>query len=208
MSRSGAGSPAGERVCGSCSLCCTVLRVDELAKLGGCPCLHQLPEGGCAVHAVRPKICRAYRCAWLEGAFEDTDRPDQLGAVLDLQTRGDSVRLVVRQRDAGALARSARLQEIVSEVRRSMPVEIRDVDDVLAADRPYRVLQPDGDELEIEGDRVRVRREGQLVSDQRAPWLERRLRVIQQRFHAWRLRRWPSHEERVTLLGLERREDS
>jgi Fe-S-cluster containining protein len=185
-----------------------VLRVDELAKLGGCPCLHQLPEGGCAVHAQRPEICRAYRCAWLEGAFEETDRPDRLGAVLDLQSRGDSVRLVVRQMDAGALARSPRLQEIVSEVRRSLPVEIRDVDDVLASDRPYRVLQPDGDELEIEGDRVRVRRQGQLLYERRAPWLERTLRAIQQRFHARRLRRWPSHEERVTLLGLGGREDS
>ena len=110
--------------------------------------------------------------------------------------------------DAGALARSPRLQEIVSEVRRSLPVEIRDVDDVLASDRPYRVLQPDGDELEIEGDRVRVRRQGQLLYERRAPWLERTLRAIQQRFHARRLRRWPSHEERVTLLGLGGREDS
>ena len=88
------------------------------------------------MHAQRPEICRAYRCAWLEGAFEETDRPDRLGAVLDFQSRGDSVRLVVRQMDAGALARSPRLQEIVSEVRRSLPVEIRDVDDVLASDRP------------------------------------------------------------------------
>ena len=160
------------------------------------------------MHAVRPGICRAYRCAWLGGAFEDGDRPDRLGAVLDLQSRGDSVRLVVRQMDSGALSRSPRLQEIVSETRRSMPVEIRDVDDVLDPDRPYRVLQPDGDELEIEGDRVRVSREGQLLYEQRAPWLERTARATLQRVHAWRLRRWPSHEERVTLLGLGEREDS
>ncbi len=195
-------------MCGSCSLCCTVLRVDELAKLGGRPCLHQRAEGGCAVHAVRPEICRAYRCAWLGGAFEDGDRPDRLGAVLDLQSRGDSVRFVVRQLDSGALDRSSRLREIVSEMRRSMAVEIRDVDDVLDPERPYRVLQPDGRDLEIEGDLVRARREGQLLYEQRAPWLERTARAIQQRVHAWRLRRWPSHEERVTLLGLGKREDS
>ena len=165
-----------------------------------------LPDSG--FDAVRPGICRAYRCAWLDGAFEDGDRPDRLGAVLDLQSRGDSVRLVVRQMDGGALARSPRLQEIVSQVRCSMPVEIRDVDDVLDPDHPYRVLQPDGDDIEIEGDRVRVHRKGQLLYERRAPWLERTVRAIQQRVHAWRLGRWPSHEERVTLLGLGKREDS
>ncbi len=185
-----------------------MLRVDELAKLGGRPCLHQVAEGGCAVHALRPEVCRGYRCAWLQGAFGEPDRPDRLAAVLDFQNRGDSVRLVVRQMDAGALDRSSRLQEIVSEVGRSMPVEIRDVEDVLASDHAYRVLQPDGDEIEVEGDRLRVWRQGQLVAERRAPWLERTLRAIQQRFQGWRLRKWPSHEERATLLGLGKREDS
>jgi hypothetical protein len=178
-----------------------VLRVDELAKLGGRPCLHQRPEGGCAVHARRPGICRAYRCAWLEGAFEEADRPDRIGAVLNFQSRGDQVRLVVRQSKGGALARSSRLQQIVSELRCSMPVEIRDVDDVLDPDRSYRVLQPDGEELEIEGDWVRSRRDGKLLYARRAPWLERTVRALQNRIHAWRIRRWPPHEERATLLG-------
>jgi hypothetical protein len=185
-----------------------VLRVDDLAKLGGRSCLHQRSEGGCAVHAVRPGICRAYRCAWLGGAFEDGDRPDRIGAVLDLTSRGDSVRLIVRQVERGAFDRSERLREIVAEVRRSMPVEVRDVGDVLDPDRPYRILQPGGDDFEIEGDRVRVFRDGQLRSEKRAPWLERVVRRVQQRVQAWKLGRWPSHEERVTLLGLGNREES
>ena len=185
-----------------------MLRVDELAKLGGRPCLHQRAEGGCGVHDQRPAVCRAYRCAWLEGAFEPEDRPDRLGAVPNFQSRGDSVRLVLRQLDGGAVGRSPRLQEIVARVRRDMPVEIRDVDDVLDFDRPYRVLLPDDDELEIEGDRVRTWRAGRLFSERRASWPERWLRLLKQRFGAWRLRRWPAHEERATLLGLGRREDS
>jgi Fe-S-cluster containining protein len=190
------------RECGACSLCCTVLRVDELAKLGGRPCLHQLPAGGCAVHDRRPDICRAYRCAWLGGAFEDDDRPDRLGAVLDLVPRGHVIHLVVRQVAADAGGRSPRLQEIVAETRRSMPVEIRDVADVLDADRPYRLLQPDGDELEIAGDIVRVHHDGQLVSERRASWLVRGVRRIAESLRARRLRRWPSHEERLAQLGL------
>lgn len=86
-----------------------------------------------------------------------------------------------------------------------MPVEIRDVADVLDPGRPYRVLQPDGDELEILGDRARVHRDGALVVERRAPPLERALRAVRQRVQAWRLRSWPSHEERVNLLGLEKR---
>ena len=155
-----------------------MLRVDELAKLGGRPCLHQRPEGGCAVHARRPGICRAYRCAWLAGAFGDDDRPDRLGAVLDLVTRGDAPRLVVRQQAEDAYARSERLREIVAEARRTMPVELRDASDVLDPDRPYRVLEPGGDELEIAGDVVRVRRDGRLVEERRAPWLERTVRAL------------------------------
>jgi hypothetical protein len=186
-----------------------VLRVDELAKLGGRPCLHQravpseAPEaGGCRIHPRRPGVCRAYRCAWLAGAFGDADRPDRLGAVLDWATRGDALHLVVRQLDSRAYEKSERLRAIVAETRRSMPVELRDVHDVLDPERPYRVLQPDGRDLEIAGDRLRVYREGRLVEQQRAPWLERALRRLVLAIRARRLRRWPSHEERVTLLGL------
>lgn len=195
-----------ERTCGSCSLCCTVLRVDELAKLGGRPCLHQSPEGGCRVHADRPAVCRAYRCAWLGGAFQEDDRPDRLGAVLDLVPRGQVIHLVVRlagdEQQEEVLARSPRLRELVAETRLGMPVEIRDVEDVLDPDRPYRLLQPDGDELEIEGDRVRVIRGGRVVSERRAAWFERVIRHLRQRLEAWRLQRWPSHEDQLARLGL------
>jgi len=178
-----------------------VLRVDELAKLGGQRCVHQQPAGGCAVHASRPAVCRAYRCAWLGGAFGDEDRPDRLGAVLDLVARGPMVHLVVRQADPQALDRSARLRAIVSETRRSMPVEIRDVDDVLDPDRPWRLLRAE-EELELAGDEVRVLREGRVVSRRRAAWPARVLRRIAQRVQMLRLSRWPSHEERMRSLGL------
>jgi hypothetical protein len=127
--------------------------------------------------------------------------------VLDLVARGDAIRLVVRQARPDAFEHSSRLREIVAETRRSMPVELRDVDDVLDPDRPYRVFEPSGEDLEIAGDRVRVYRDGALVGERRAPWLERTLRGISQSIDRWRLSRWPSHEERVTLLGLPRGDD-
>ena len=197
---------AGARRCGACSLCCSVLRVDELAKLGGRPCLHQQPGGGCAVHAARPSVCRAYRCAWLGGAFGEEDRPDRLGAVLDLVARGQSIHLVVRQADPRARDRSERLRAIIAETRRSMPVEIRDVDDVLDPDRRWWLLKAglteEGEELEIAGDEIRVIRDGRVVERRHAAWPVRVLRRIAQRVQRRRISRWPAHEERMRRLGL------
>ena len=78
-----ASDAAPGRVCGTCSLCCTVLRVDPLRKLGGVDCVHQRGgEAGCAIHgrAERPALCGAYRCAWLKGQLDLADRPDRARA--------------------------------------------------------------------------------------------------------------------------------
>lgn len=189
------------RVCGSCSLCCFVLRVDELAKLGGRSCMYVRDGGGCAVHERRPEICRAYRCAWLQGAFNEEDRPDALGAVLDWVPRGDSVRLLIRQAKPDAFDRSLRLQQIAEQARESGLVEIRDVEDVMDPDRPFRVLEPDGTELRIAGSRIEVIRDETVVEQRRVPLLERAVSWLRQRFVAWRLSRWPTHEERAAPLG-------
>jgi hypothetical protein len=184
----------GERACGACTLCCTVLRVDELGKLGGvaCPELRS-PEaaralgGGCAIHERRPGICRRYRCAWLQGRFEEGDRPDRLGAVLDVVTRGASTGLEVHLADPDALERSPRLREIAERFRAFAPVRVLDVGDVLDPDRPYRVLLPDGEERRVEGERVTRLRDGEVVATQRQAWLERWLRRV---IVAWRRRRF------------------
>jgi hypothetical protein len=162
--------------------------------------MHQSEANGCRVYERRPGICRAYRCAWLGGAFDEEDRPDRLGAVLDLVPRGDSIRLVIRQVDPGAMARSPRLREIADEMRSSMPVEIRDVANVLDPDHPFTVLQPDGQDLLIAGDLVEVREGGRVVARQRKPWLDRAVSGIAARIESFKLSRWPAHEERAGTL--------
>ena len=52
------------RHCGSCSLCCKVMPVQELGKPAGQWCVHAVPGSGCAVHAARPATCRSFFCAW------------------------------------------------------------------------------------------------------------------------------------------------
>src|SRR5262249_30051766 len=71
-----------------------------------------------------PQICRRYRCLWLAGALEEGDRPDRLGAVLDLASRGGLPELVVHEREPGALDASPRLCEIAETYRASMPVRV------------------------------------------------------------------------------------
>ncbi len=175
------------RTCGPCSLCCTVLRVDELKKLGGVDCVHQRAEGGCGIHPTRPDICRAYSCLWLGGGLGDDDRPDRLGAVLDVVARGGEPWLDIREAQPGVFDTSERLQEIAAEFRVSMPVRIGDTASVLDADRAFRVLLPGGEERHVAGDTTIVRRDGQPDETLRLPLLERGLRRLRLRWQRWRL---------------------
>lgn len=196
---------AAQRACGDCSLCCTVLRVDALRKLGGIDCLHQDIDGpGCSIHAKRPRICRAYRCAWLKGSFDEADRPDRIGAVLDFVSMGATVQLEIHESEPGAFARQPRLQEIAEGARASMPVRIRDSGEVLDADRPFLILMPNGESHRVSGEWSEVtpprQPSGELgaVVRRRLPLFERAIRRVTLKVRRWRLRNYrgasPSQE--------------
>jgi Fe-S-cluster containining protein len=181
------------RECGPCTLCCTLLRVDELRKRGGVPCraLRRAPEPpGCSIHATRPAVCRAYACLWLSGGLDEADRPDQLGAILDVATEGFVTRLRVHEATPGAYERSPRLREIVEAHRGSMPVRICDVSRAGEPGAPVRELGPGGAELRIEGDVVTRLEGGRVAERRRLPWLERALRRLALAWRARRLRRY------------------
>lgn len=184
---------AASRRCGPCSLCCTLLRVDELGKLGGQHCRHQCigdAEGGCGIHATRPEVCRAYRCLWLQGSLDEADRPDRLGAVLDLVTEGETPRLVVHEAEAERLDHSARLREIVEHWRRSLPVRVIAAGEALDSERSFRLFLPGGEEQRVSGERIEIYRDGVRVGARRLPRLDRWLRRLQL---AWRRRRLSRH---------------
>ena len=185
----GGAAPASERACGSCSLCCTVLRVDELAKLGGADCVHQRTGGGCRIHDRRPGICRAYRCLWLRGHFEESDRPDRIGAVLDFVNHGGQLMLELREARSGSFDASPRLQELAERQRVSLPVRITDTDDVMDPDRPFRVLLPGGEEHRVAGERIEVHRPGRSLEVRRLPLLERLVRRVTLHLRSRRLSR-------------------
>ena len=181
------------RRCGPCSLCCTLLRVDELAKAAGSPCPKLRTAGGCGIHPSRPGICRAYRCAWLEGRFGEADRPDRLGALVDFAPRGASVELVIVESRPGVFQRSRRLREIADAHRETLNVRVSDTRAVEDPDRPYRLLLAGGVEHEVRGERVTLLRDGAVAGELRLPWLERRIRRLsiwwRRRRIAWLRRR-------------------
>ena len=75
-----------DRECGACTACCTELTVDtpEFAKPAGTPCIH-LSGQGCGIHAVRPRICRTWFCAWRRVAsLPNEARPDRSGLLVSL----------------------------------------------------------------------------------------------------------------------------
>lgn len=181
--------PNTGRTCGDCALCCTVLRVDELKKPARVACTELRDDGpGCSIYPTRPRICRDYKCAWLLGSFGDEDRPDRLGAVLDLEFRGDRLWLEVHEATPGAFDRSDRLREIAEEYRASAHVRVSDADRVTDPERPFRILLPDGFEQRVRGTRVDVYRDGLLVDSTEIGWLRRTAARI---WRAWKLRQTP-----------------
>ena len=165
------------RSCGACSLCCTVLRVDELKKLGGVDCQHQCKPGafdepkvlGCAIHERRPQICRDYHCLWVSGGLTDEDRPDKLGAVVDILTLGAETRLSIQEARPGAYDTSARLQEIAAQYRESMPVRVVEAGNFLDPDRPFRVMLARGEEHRVSGEWTTIQRPGEAPTRHRLP---------------------------------------
>ena len=57
-------TPRG-RSCGTCALCCKLLRVVALNKPMGQWCPHCLKRGGCGIYTSRPEECRTFNCGWL-----------------------------------------------------------------------------------------------------------------------------------------------
>jgi len=58
-------APVPGRTCGTCTLCCKVLAITELAKPAGVWCTHCTPGTGCRIYAERPPSCGFFDCAYL-----------------------------------------------------------------------------------------------------------------------------------------------
>ncbi|MCR4278156.1 MAG: hypothetical protein NUV85_04075 [Candidatus Berkelbacteria bacterium] len=71
------------RTCGSCTACCKTHEVVELHKRAGKWCQFRVKEHGCRIYEKRPRGCVEFKCQWLKGHGEESDRPDRTGIVID-----------------------------------------------------------------------------------------------------------------------------
>ena len=73
----------GNRVCGSCTICCKVPAIPEFDKPCHRWCTHCEPGRGCSIYAERPQRCRDFLCLWMQWpALDDKLRPDRSGVLL------------------------------------------------------------------------------------------------------------------------------
>jgi hypothetical protein len=65
------------RECGGCTLCCKVLRVEELKKPSNEWC--RFCDEGCTIYEWRPQGCKNFRCWWLDHEeMSEELRPDRV----------------------------------------------------------------------------------------------------------------------------------
>jgi len=83
------------RKCGSCSLCCKLLNIEEedITKPAHTWCQHCRPgHGGCSIYRQRPLVCRAFACQWLiDGLFGDEWIPTRSKMVLRMTPGPDQM---------------------------------------------------------------------------------------------------------------------
>src|SRR5512146_2336220 len=73
--------PVLERACAGCIMCCIAPSVAELNKPAWTMCQHAKPGHGCSIYPDRPPSCRAFTCAWLQGAIPMDFRPSVVRVV-------------------------------------------------------------------------------------------------------------------------------
>ena len=116
------------RTCGSCTACCKVLGVEELGKLEGQQCPH-VCAGGCSIYKKRPESCREFECLWLQGLFEERDRPDRLRVVFDVTTTDAPIHGILAREMLTGRARRGRAKKIIEIlVLQNIPIFIVNAD--------------------------------------------------------------------------------
>jgi hypothetical protein len=73
------------RVCGECSLCCKLLKIESLEKPVGKWCSHCTSGNGCKIYESRPQACREFNCFWLTGHLGEAWYPPTAKLLVDVK---------------------------------------------------------------------------------------------------------------------------
>ena len=74
---------------------------------------------GCAIYKDRPEVCRHYECAWLQGMFEENQRPDKNGFVIEMQESAVGWCWVVHEYWPGMFEKHAKGTQALEYIRRT-----------------------------------------------------------------------------------------
>jgi len=97
--------PVLGRSCGTCSLCCKLIHVEELNKPMGQWCPHCRKSSGCGIYETRPNVCRDWFCDWIANPnISDDWRPLHCKMVLICVVDGGARKLVVHVDGGSPLA--------------------------------------------------------------------------------------------------------
>jgi hypothetical protein len=138
--------PAKETVaahgCGSCTLCCKLMAVQDLPepKPRDQWCPHCIQGKGCGIYESRPASCRVFDCVWLQKPrLPDSLRPDRCKVVLSTVEKD---RTLVANVDPGfpdAWRRPEMARLLALNMRRGVKIMVRVADRtqyLTAADLP------------------------------------------------------------------------
>jgi hypothetical protein len=93
------------RTCGTCSLCCKLIHVEELKKPANQWCPHCLKSGGCGIYDTRPNVCRDWNCEWVSTPeVPDEWQPLRSKMVMIYLRDGGATKLVVHVDSGSPLA--------------------------------------------------------------------------------------------------------
>ncbi len=120
-----------DRNCGSCSVCCTSLRIDEptLTKKADVPCINLKPQGGCSIYEDRPPLCKRWYCGWRMLPLEPSMRPDRCNVII-IHGKADYADFEyftfspASKNEASALLTQEVLQSICALISRNIKVAI------------------------------------------------------------------------------------
>jgi hypothetical protein len=83
------GRTEAENTCGTCTVCCLALRIDEFGKQAGAMCQH-CTGTGCGIYEARYEVCQGFLCGWrMVTQLDEGWRPDRSGILILLVDKAD-----------------------------------------------------------------------------------------------------------------------
>jgi hypothetical protein len=135
--------PAPGRSCGTCTLCCKVHGIAELAKPVGKWCPHCEIGKSCKIYETRPQECRTFHCLWLaDGRMAEHWRPDRSKIVVTPGSNANSLELRCDPGHPGAWRKEPYYSEI-----KQLAMKARSMDGMLivAVNGSCTFVAPEGE---------------------------------------------------------------